>query len=195
MANFEPTNLNDALEFIETMFRRHFELNTGDRVIDVYENETSSELMLTTPNEFGYAMIKRDPDQMVELASNHAPWFYHLEQGIYYADTKGYPIPQIIRKFYAPYLNGSAQKPKKMPGPKPDIEFQWVVRYALLILKDVGISPTKNQQKKSTDNTSKCGADYLESILQNLGKNHISASSKIQDLWYKSLKNHPLLDC
>ena len=194
MANFEPSSLSDALEFIETMFRRHFELNTGDRVIDVYEDVTSSKLILITPNEFGYTMIKNDPGQMVELAGNDAPWFYHLEQGIYYADTNGYPVPQIIRKFYAPYLNGSVQKPKIKPGPKPDIEFQWVVRYALLILKNLGVSPTKNQVR-AANNTSKCGVDHLESILKNLGRKHISASSKLQDLWYKSLRKHPLINC
>ena len=65
MANFEPSNLSNALEFIETMFRRHFELSAGDRVIDVYEDVTSSELILITPNEFGYTMIKRDRKSVV----------------------------------------------------------------------------------------------------------------------------------
>lgn len=184
MVAIEPNNLDDALEFIEEMFSRHFALDLGNRVLNVYEDVYSSEWFFSTQNEFGYLMITKDPEYIIELARIHSSWFYWLEDGIYYADMNAYPVPQTVRQFYAPYLKGIIKKPKKPTGRKPDTEFHFVVKYALMILKDFGIPPTKNQERSEKNHTL-CGADYLEKILKKLGKNHISASSKIQDIWYR----------
>lgn len=190
MNELEPDNLNAALEFIEAMFTKHFSVEAGNRVLNVYEDTGSSDWFIATQNEFGYLMIKKDPDQIIKLANQHSSWFYWLEDGIYYADMNEHPVPQIVRKFYAPYLKGIATKPKKTTGPKPDTEFYVVIKYALMILKDLGIPPTKNQER-SEKNTASCGVDYLEKILKKLGKNHISASTKLQDIWYRQLPYDP----
>ena len=68
MVAIEPDNLDDALEFIEEMFSRHFALDLGNRVLNVYEDVCSSEWFFATQNEFGYLMITKDPEYIIELA-------------------------------------------------------------------------------------------------------------------------------
>jgi hypothetical protein len=191
-----PKTLEEALHSVQSLFVNHFASPEGRRNIDIWITGDThgdwGDVMVTKEDDRGFRMMKANTNGMIEKARKDADWFYQLEHGIFVADRDGYPVPQEVRKFYAPYLKNPKLKPKKKRGRKFDQDFYWCLRLSMLLLKDVGVPPTKNEATFFTDPDKKCGADFILDILSDLGRSELFTSLSIQERWKVAKKRWPI---